>query len=320
MQIGPNKLVNPVILAPMAGVTDAPFRRICLELGAGLVVSEMVSARDDLRGTDLSRRRYEPDPWNPIPVVQLLGAEPGAMAEAARYAEDHGAAVVDINFGCPARKVCGMACGSAIMSDEPLARSILQAVAAAVRIPVTVKMRTGWDAGHKNAIEIARAAEDAGFAAVTIHGRTRTDLFKGEAEYGTIAQAVRALSIPVVANGDIASPQKAARVMEQTGAAAVMIGRAACGNPWLLGRVGAVLSGQRDSGGPERHAAGETVLRHWRYHLQYWGDSLGAVRTFRKHGRWYLERFGGKLAAQALMKETEAGAVERLLTDFFGLE
>ena len=317
MRIGSYALASPVILAPMAGITDAPYRRICLEQGAGLVVSEMVSARDDLRGTDLSRRRYEPDAWNPVPVVQLLGADPRAMAEAARYAQDAGFAVVDINFGCPARKVCGKACGSAIMGNEPLAREILEAVAKAVDVPVTVKMRTGWDGSHRNAIELAKAAEGAGFAAVTIHGRTREDLFRGTAEYRTIARAVRELSIPVVANGDIDGPQKALQVMKQTSAAGVMIGRAACGNPWLLGRIGTVLLGGADPGEPDRKTAGRTVLRHLRYHLKYWGEGLAAVRTFRKHAGWYLARFGGSGIAAELMKEQDAAAVCRMLEDFF---
>ena len=320
MLIGSYTLVSPVILAPMAGITDAPFRRICLESGAGLVVSEMVSARDDLRETDLSRRRYESDPWNPIPVVQLLGADPRSMAEAARYAQGCGAAIVDVNFGCPARKVCGMACGSAIMANEPLAREILEAVAGAVSIPVTVKMRTGWDAGHRNALELARMAEGAGFSAVTIHGRTRSDLFRGEAEYETIANAVKALRIPVVANGDITDPDKAQRVLAATAAAGVMIGRAAYGSPWMLGRVGAVLSGGADPGEPDLRQAGRIVLRHLRYHLEYWGETLAAVRTFRKHAIRYLERFGGKEPARALAKESDAGTVRRMLEEFFELE
>jgi tRNA-dihydrouridine synthase B len=239
------------------------------------------------------------------------------MAEAARYAQDAGFAVVDINFGCPARKVCGMACGSAIMGNEPLAREILEAVAGAVDIPVTVKMRTGWDGSHRNAIEIAKAAEGAGFAAVTIHGRTREDLFRGKAEYRTIARAVRELSIPVVANGDIDGPQKAVQVLKQTSAAGVMIGRAACGNPWLLGRIGTVLLGGADPGEPDRKTAGRTVLRHLRYHLEYWGEGLSAVRTFRKHAGWYLARFGGGGIAAELMKEQDAAVVCRILEDFF---
>lgn len=320
MLIGPYTLASPVILAPMAGITDAPFRRICLEMGAGLVVSEMVSARDDLRGTDLSRRRYEPDSWNPIPVVQLLGADPRSMARAARHAEDCGAAIVDVNFGCPARKVCGMACGSAIMASESLAREILEAVAGAVSIPVTVKMRTGWDASHRNAVELARMAEDAGFSAVTIHGRTRSDLFRGEAEYETIAMAVKALGIPVIANGDITDPEKAQRVLKKTAAAGVMIGRAAYGNPWVLGRVGAVLAGSEDPGAPDRLGAGRVVLQHLRYHLEYWGETQAAVRTFRKHAVWYLERFGGGDAARALVQENDAGTVRRILEDFFERE
>src|SRR5690606_30042696 len=231
INIGPHQLSNRVILAPMAGVTDRPFRRMCRELGAGLVVSEMVTSDTRLWNSRKSRQRLdhtgEPGPRS----VQIAGGDPQMMAEAARMNRDNGAQIIDINMGCPAKKVCNKAAGSALLRDEPLVAAILEAVVAAVDIPVTLKIRTGWDPANRNGVRIARIAEQSGIQALAVHGRTRSELYTGEAEYDTIAQIRQAISIPLFANGDIDSPEKARQVLDYTGADAVMIGRAAQGRP-----------------------------------------------------------------------------------------
>lgn len=302
----------------MAGVTDVPFRHVCRSMGAGLVVAEMVASNANLRETALSAHRFQPDPRDAIPVVQLLGADPAEMAAAARYAQTCGAAIVDLNFGCPARVVCGKACGSAIMQDEALAERILKEVVRAVDIPVTMKMRTGWDDEHKNAVTIARIAQDAGVKALTVHGRTRAQRFNGTAEYDTIADVVKEVAIPVVANGDIDSPEKARAVIERTGAAGVMIGRAAYGNPWLLSQCAALLTEGRLPEPIDAREVGRVMLWHLREHFDYWGATCDAVRSFRKHARWYLNRIEGaqELAARVVrMQEPERVSAE--LTEFF---
>ena len=228
--IGPYKLRNPVALAPMAGVTDLPFRRLCAEMGAGLVVSEMVSSNPRLRESRKTAWRSVHDAEVEPRSVQIAGSEPAEMAEAARHNVALGAQIIDINMGCPAKKVCRRAAGSALLADEALVRDILEAVVGAVPVPVTLKIRTGSHPGSRNGLRIARIAEDAGVAALAVHGRTRADRFEGQAEYDTIAAIVAATEFPVFANGDIDSPQKAARVLAHTGAAGVMIGRAAQGS------------------------------------------------------------------------------------------
>src|SRR5690606_11564822 len=237
MRIGPFQIDPPVILAPMAGVTDKPFRVLCKRLGAGLAVSEMTTSDPRFWGTGKSLRRMdhagEPDPVG----VQIAGTIPEVMADAARHNVDHGAQIIDINMGCPAKKVCNAWAGSALMRDEALVARILEAVVAAVDVPVTLKIRTGWAAGQRNALAIARIAEDAGIAALAIHGRTRDQHYAGEAEYDTIAEVKSRLRIPVVANGDIDSPDKALEVLGRTGADAVMVGRAAQGRPWIFREI-----------------------------------------------------------------------------------
>lgn len=312
--IGPYRVAGAVVLAPMAGLSDAPFRRICLELGAGLVVGEMASSSAHLAATDMTQRRMTVDPDDPLPVVQLLGADPDEMARAAEAAAGFGAKVIDINFGCPARVVCGKACGSAIMREPELAQAIMRSVVGAVAsggVPVTVKMRSGWDEASKNAVELAQMAEDAGVSALTVHGRTRAQRFTGAVNPKDIAAVVRAVSIPVVANGDIASPEGARRMIDATGAAGVMIGRAARGNPWLLGRAREVLAGRADPGAPTIDERRRVVLKHLERHLRYWmregKAERYALQSFRTHLRAYLQE-----PFEALEKERRAQAAQLL--------
>ncbi|HYF59831.1 MAG TPA: tRNA dihydrouridine synthase DusB [Burkholderiaceae bacterium] len=290
MNLGPYRLPNNVFVAPMAGVTDRPFRRLCRELGAGYAVSEMAASNPRLWATVKTSRRLNHD-GEPSPrAVQLAGADPAMMAEAARFNVERGAQVIDVNMGCPAKKVCDVAAGSALMADEALALRIVEAVVAAVpsSVPVTVKMRTGPDRGRRNAVALARAFEGAGVAMIAVHGRSRACAFGGTAEYDTIAEVVRAVRVPVVANGDVDSPAKAALVLARTGAAAVMIGRAAQGRPWIFREVahflatGALL-------GPPSLAEIRTVLRgHLVDHYAFYGEVAGP-RIARKHIGWYID-------------------------------
>jgi tRNA-dihydrouridine synthase B len=237
MQIGPHVLRNNLIVAPMAGVTDRPFRRLCKAMGAGMAVSEMISSNAQLWNTAKSRRRADHEgEVDPI-SVQIAGADPAAMAQAARYNADRGAQIIDINMGCPAKKVCNVAAGSALLQNEPLVGRILDAVVAAVDIPVTLKIRTGWDPQNRNAMRVAEIAQSAGIKALSIHGRTRACAFNGEVEYDTIAAVKSRLDIPVIANGDIDSPEKARHVLRNTGADGLMIGRAAQGRPWIFREI-----------------------------------------------------------------------------------
>ena len=240
MQIGPLTLANRLFVAPMAGVTDRPFRQLCKSLGAGYAVSEMVTSRRDLWNTlKTSRRANHEGETTPI-AVQIAGTDAAMMAEAAAYNIDRGAQIIDINMGCPAKKVCNKWAGSALMQDEPLALAIVEAVVAAAaphRVPVTLKMRTGWDAAHRNAVTIARAAESAGVQMLTVHGRTREQGYRGEAEYDTVTAVKAAVRIPVVVNGDITTPERARDVFAATGCDAVMVGRAAQGRPWIFREI-----------------------------------------------------------------------------------
>jgi tRNA-dihydrouridine synthase B len=289
LHIGPFKLPNPVALAPMAGVTDLPFRRLCAELGAGLVVSEMINSKPELRDTPktLWRSRFD-DEIEPR-SVQIAGNDPALMAEAARYNVARGAQIIDINMGCPAKKVCRKAAGSALLADEALVAEILVSVVNAVDVPVTLKIRTGTTANHRNGVSIARIAEDAGIAALAVHGRTRACKFQGEAEYDTIAGIVAATEIPVFANGDIDSPQKAAAVMSHTGAAGVMIGRAAQGRPWLCGQIASFLMTGRSVAAPSHEQQAAILCRHLAEVHAFYGEFMG-VRIARKHFGWYLQK------------------------------
>ena len=262
MQIGPYKLDTPLILAPMAGVTDRPFRQLCLRMGAGMAVSEMMLANPDTWTSVKSRQRMYHVSEPGIRAVQILGSEPALMAEAARNNVAAGAQIIDINMGCPAKKVNKKLAGSALLQDPPLVQAILEAVVAAVDVPVTLKIRTGWDPANRNGVAIARLAEACGIQALTVHGRTRACLFRGEAEYDTIKAIKQAVSIPVVANGDIDSPEKARYVLEHTGADAVMIGRAAQGQPWIFRQIRQYLAQKPAPAAPAPAELCAVVLEH----------------------------------------------------------
>ena len=287
IEIGSYRLPNSVALAPMAGVTDLPFRRLCSQFGAGLVVSEMISSNPRLRHSPKTQWRSQHDHEIAPRSVQIAGSEPLQMAAAARYNVERGAQIIDINMGCPAKKVCRKAAGSALLADEARVKSILLAVIDAVDVPVTLKIRTGSAPGARNGVSIAHIAEDAGIAALAVHGRTRACAFTGHAEYDTIAAIVAAINIPVFANGDINSPQMAANVIAHTGAAGVMIGRAAQGRPWLCGQIATYLDTGVMSAPPSATQQLSTLHRHVTQLHQFYGDFMG-VRIARKHVGWYL--------------------------------
>jgi len=292
MHIGPYHLPTPLLLAPMAGVSDRPFRAICRRFGAALTVSEMVSANPLLRDSVKSRRRLD-HAGEPAPrAVQIAGADPAEMADFARYNVDRGAQIIDINMGCPAKKVCGRQAGSALLRDEVLVGRILEAVTAAVEVPVTLKIRTGWDPAHRNGVTIARIAERAGIRALTVHGRTRACGFTGHAEYDTIAAIKAAVTISVIANGDIDGPEKAQRVLRHTGADAVMIGRAAQGNPWIFTDIAHYLRTGRRTPAPDPDVVASILIDHLHAMHDFYGGRDG-VRFGRKHLGWYARRLPG---------------------------
>ena len=290
MQIGPYKLDAPLVLAPMAGITDRPFRQICLRMGAGMAVSEMMLANPETWDTEKSKkRRYHADEAG-FRSVQILGCDPELMAQAAQLNVAADAQIIDINMGCPAKKVNKKFAGSALLQDPALVRDILQAVVAGVDVPVTLKIRTGWDPDHRNGVEIAQLAEQAGIQALTVHGRTRACLFKGEAEYDTIKAIKQAVSIPVIANGDIDSVDKAHRVLAYTGADAIMIGRAAQGQPWIFRQIRQSLEQNQVPTAPSFEEVRALVLDHIHALHHFYGEYQG-VRYARKHVAWYLEKF-----------------------------
>jgi len=288
MQIGPYSLSSPVFLAPMAGVTDRPFRQLCHEMGAGLVVSEMVTSESRLWGSRKTRLRMDHQGEAGPICVQIAGTEPGKMAEAARFNVENGAQIIDINMGCPAKKVCSVAAGSALMKDEQRVEKILKAVVKSVDIPVTLKMRTGWDHDNRNAPTIARIAEDSGVQMLSMHGRTRTDAYKGDAEYDMIAQVKQLINIPLVANGDITSAQKARQVMNYTGADAVMIGRAAQGKPWIFREINHYLETDKILAPPSQQEVSQILQTHLTNLYAFYGEQQG-VRIARKHIGWYCK-------------------------------
>ena len=298
MQIGHIRLANRLFAAPMAGVTDRPFRQLCKRLGAGYAVSEMVTSRKDLwTSLKTSRRANHEGETSPI-AVQIAGTDAQMMGEAAAYNIDRGAQIIDINMGCPAKKVCSKWAGSALMQDEPLALAIIEAVVAACAprgVPVTLKMRTGWCAAERNAVRIARAAESAGVAMVAVHGRTREQGYQGVAEYDTVAAVKAALRIPVVANGDIDSPEKARDVLARTGADAIMIGRAAQGRPWIFREIGYFLDTGEHLAPPEVAQAKTWLLEHLHDHYALYGceDEGTGVRSARKHIGWAVRALPG---------------------------
>ena len=317
MRIGPHAIEPRVVLAPMAGVTDKPFRMLCKQLGAGLCVSEMTTSDPRFWNTAKSVHRMdhagEPDPIS----VQIAGTVPEVMAEAAKYNVDNGAQLIDINMGCPAKKVCNAWAGSALMRDEALVARILSAVVSAVDVPVTLKIRTGWAADQKNALAIARIAEDSGIAALAVHGRTRDQHYTGLAEYDTIAAVKAALRIPVLANGDIDSPEKAAFVLRHTGADAVMIGRAAQGRPWIFREVAHYLATGELLPEPGVAEVRDILLAHLEHLHAFYGEESG-VRIARKHLGWYAKDRPENAAFRGVVNRATTAADQlRLTRDYF---
>ncbi len=317
MQIGPYQLENPLILAPMAGVTDLPFRQLCKQLGAAMAVSEMVSSNSLLWGSKKTRRRASHTGEIEPKSVQIMGTDPQMMADAARYNAAEGAQIIDINMGCPAKKVCNVLAGSALLQDEKLVGRILEAVVAAVEVPVTLKIRTGWDRESKNAVTIGRIAESAGIQALAIHGRTRADHYKGEAEYDTIAEVKQAVSIPVIANGDITSAEKARFVLDYTGADAVMIGRAAQGRPWIFREIAHYLRTGEHLPEPSLNEIRAILTGHLKNLYAFYGEYTG-VRVARKHISWYSKGQSHGAAFRQAVNRVETVEEQLALThDFF---
>ena len=292
VSIGPYRLPNPLILAPMAGVTDQPFRRLCRRLGAGMAVAEMVTSDTRLWQSRKTQQRLIHRDESEPRSIQIAGADPQMLADAARANVQLGAQIIDINMGCPAKKVCNKAAGSALMRDERLVAEILAAVVAAVTVPVTLKIRTGWDHDNRNALRIAKIAEDAGISALAVHGRTRADLYTGQAEYDTIATIKQALSIPVFANGDIDSPRKARQVLDYTGVDALLIGRAAQGRPWIFREINHYLATGEYLPAIDNREIESILLEHLTALHAFYGEHLG-VRIARKHVGWYLATLPG---------------------------
>ena len=305
MQIGPYLLRNNVFVAPMAGVTDRPFRQLCKQLGAGYAVSEMAASNPRLWHTEKSSRRTNHDGEMEPKAVQIAGADPVMLAECAKFNVEHGAQIIDINMGCPVKKVCNSWCGSALLQDEQLVGRILDAVVAAVDVPVTLKFRTGWDRAHKNALAIAKMAQSAGVAMLTLHGRTRADGYSGEAEYDTIAAVKAAVNIAVVANGDITTPEKARFVLDYTKADAVMIGRAAQGRPWICREIDHFLRTGEHLPAPLITEVRTLMDEHLQAHYAFYGEYLG-VRTARKHIGWYVRDLAGGEAFRQRMNRLES--------------
>ena len=317
MQIGPYRIDPPVVLAPMAGVTDKPFRLLCKRLGAGLAVSEMTTADPKLWHTRKSLHRMD-HAGEPEPVsVQIAGYDPGMLAEAARFNVANGAQIIDINMGCPAKKVCNVWSGSALLQDEPLVARICKAVVDAVEVPVTLKIRTGWDREHRNALSIARIAEDSGIAALSVHGRTRADKYEGEAEYETIAAVKAAVRIPVLANGDVTSPERARHVLDVTGADAVMIGRGAQGRPWIFREVAHYLATGEKLSEPAPAEVAAILLGHLDHLYAFYGEHAG-VRIARKHLGWYAKDRPENPAFRHVVNRAESAVEQlRLTAEYF---
>ncbi|MBD8543154.1 tRNA dihydrouridine synthase DusB [Massilia aurea] len=288
MQIGPYLLRNNVFVAPMAGVTDRPFRQLCKQLGAGYAVSEMAASNPRLWASEKTSRRIDHAGEMEPKAVQIAGADPKDLADCAKFNVERGAQIIDINMGCPVKKVCNSWCGSALLQHEDLVERILHAVVEAVDVPVTLKFRTGWDRQNKNALRIARLAEQAGIQMLTLHGRTRADGYKGDAEYDTIRAVKASVGIPVVANGDITTPEKAKFVLDYTGADAVMIGRAAQGRPWICREIDHFLRTGEHMPAPLVEEVRELMHEHLPAHYAFYGEFIG-VRTARKHIGWYVQ-------------------------------
>ena len=317
LTIGPYSLPNRLFLAPMAGVTDRPFRQLCRRLGAGMAVSEMITANKALWASKKSLLRAnhdgEPEPRS----VQIAGADPQMMAEAARHNVDQGAHIIDINMGCPAKKVCNVMAGSALLQNEKLVAEIVESVVNAVDVPVTLKIRTGWDRDNRNGTTVARIAEDAGIQALAVHGRTRADAYKGDAEYDTIADIKSRIQIPVIANGDITSPQKALEVLNKTGADGLMIGRGAQGNPWIFRQILHFLDSGELLPEPEVTEIKQVLIEHLQNLYDFYGDYTG-VRMARKHIAWYSKGLRNGNAFRQQMNQFEQPQQQlRFTREFF---
>jgi len=320
MKIGSYTFNTPVMLAPMAGVTDRPFRDLCHKLGADLCVSEMVTAEKHLWKSRKTRLRLDHTGEAGIRSVQIAGTDPVKLADAARFNVTHGAQIIDINMGCPAKKVCNVLAGSALLKNESLVADILNSVVAAVDVPVTLKIRTGWDEHSKNAVNIARIAEQNGIQALSVHGRTRADAYRGEAEYETIAQVKSAVSIPVIANGDITSPEKARTVLQFTAADGLMIGRAAQGNPWIFNQIKRYLTDNILISPPDNEELCQTLTGHLKNLHQFYGEVAG-VRIARKHIGWYIKNNQGAERFRKRINQVENADTQlELITEFFKLQ
>jgi len=317
MRIGKYSLANKLIAAPMAGVTDRPFRQLCKKLGAGMAISEMVASNERLRETAQSRRRRDHSGESEPRSVQIVGADPAQMADAARFDVDHGAQIIDINMGCPAKKVCNSHAGSALLADESLVTRILTAVTAAVDVPVTLKIRTGVSPDRKNGVAIARIAADQGIAAIAVHGRTRACAFRGRAEYDTLAAIKAAVNIPVIANGDVNTPREALRVLSYSGADGLMIGRAAQGNPWIFREVDHFLTTGELLAPPTIEEIGATLREHLLALYEFYGLHLG-VRIARKHLSWYCKGRPGAADFWRRVNRVECAETQlRLVDEYF---
>jgi tRNA-dihydrouridine synthase B len=317
MKIGRHVLKNNLVVAPMAGVTDRPFRQLCKKFGAGLAVSEMVASNSLLWGSEKTRRRAnhegEVDPIS----VQIAGADPKMMADAARYNVDQGAQIIDINMGCPAKKVCNVMAGSALLRDEPLVAQILKAVIAAVEVPVTLKIRTGWDRNNRNAVAIAKIAEDCGVQALAMHGRTRACAYTGHAEYDTIAEVKTRIAIPLLANGDINTPFEAKQVLDYTGADGVMIGRAAQGRPWIFREIEHYLATGELLPPPLVSEIREVLIAHMHELYAFYGPQTG-VKIARKHISWYTRGLAGSAGFRHAMNQLQGTDAQlAAVEDFF---
>jgi len=325
MKIGTYIFDSPVILAPMAGVTDRPFRNLCYKLGADLCVSEMVTSEKHLWNSRKTQLRLDHQGEYGIRSVQIAGTDPQKLAEAAQFNVENGAQIIDINMGCPAKKVCNVLAGSALLKNEPLVGEILTAVVNSVDVPVTLKIRTGWDEENKNALNIARIAEQSGIQALSVHGRTRADAYQGEAEYETIAEVKATVAIPVIANGDINSPQKAKEVYEFTQADGLMIGRAAQGNPWIFRQIKHYMAENSLLPQQDNQEISSVLTEHLQNLYDFYGE-LSGVRIARKHIGWYIKaasiknRQGAELFRQRVNQVEDANTQLELVTEFFNLQ
>lgn len=317
MQIGQYKLKNRLVLAPMAGVTDRPYRQLCKKMGAGMAVSEMISSNSLLWGSEKTKRRANHEGEIEPRYVQIAGADPKLLAEAAQHNVDNGAQIIDINMGCPAKKICNVMAGSALLKNEALVADILDAVVNAVDIPVSLKIRTGWDKENRNAVKVAQIAEQAGIQSLAVHGRTRACAYRGEAEYDTIAAIKASVNIPVIANGDITTPEKAKYVLDYTGADAVMIGRAALGKPWIFREIDHFLTKSEHLAPPSIIEIRDVLLEHLNNLYQFYGEYTG-VRMARKHLSWYSkgQRYGANFR-QVVNKVDTCAEQLKLTKEFF---